>query len=170
MNDLLSEHLKAEFDRRIYLENIPRIAKCLDRLSEEEIWFAHNQHVNSIGNLILHLCGNVTQWMGSGLGVEKDLRKRDAEFIKQRHIEAERLMEGLYDLRKVTDPALARLMELEIDSPLRVQGFSETPLSILVHVIEHFSYHTGQIAQMTKLLKATDLEFYEGIDLNTKEP
>lgn len=61
-------------------ENIPRIEKCLVLLSEDEVWHKPNTNLNSVGNLLLHLCGNITQYIVSSLGGEPDKRIRDEEF------------------------------------------------------------------------------------------
>ncbi len=168
MTSKIAQQLIEEFNRRIHQENIPRIKKCLIMLNEEQIWYAHNPSVNSIGNLILHLCGNVNQWIGSGIGKIPDHRKRDEEFRKGQKIDKKTLIFLLEELRKVTDKALEKLTTLDLEEKLIVQGFSEKPTGVIVHVIEHFSYHTGQIAQMTKILCGKDLGFYDGIDLNKK--
>ena len=49
-----------------------------------------------------------------------------------------------------------------------VQGFTYTGMANIIHTIEHYSYHTGQIAFLTKLLKNKDLGFYGNMDLNIK--
>ena len=161
--------LKEQFNKRLYEESVVRIEKVLHMLSEDEIWHSPNEHANSIGNLILHLCGNVTQWIGTGIGGLPDIRERDLEFNTTKIYSKEFLINKLYGLKNTTDEALGSLKDDDILLEARqVQGYDETVLSILIHVIEHFSYHTGQIAVIAKYLKAQDLGFYEGVDLNVK--
>jgi len=161
--------VKAQFELRIYEEGVPRIEKCLSILSSKQIWAKPNDHSNSIGHLILHLCGNVTQWIGSGIGGEEDTRQRDDEFGHPGHLTHEQLISRLRGLKTITDRALDQLKtEKDLLVPRSVQGFNETNMSILIHVIEHFSYHTGQIAWISKSLADQDLGFYEGLDLNQK--
>lgn len=159
--------LKIEFNRRVFDEGVWRIERVLSGLTESEVWFAPNDAANSIGHLILHLCGNVTQWMGTGIGGSEDLRERDLEFATKEQHHKEVLLQKLHALRPITDLALEGIID---DSHLlearSVQGYEETVLSILVHVVEHFSYHTGQIALIAKYLKGQDLGFYAGQDLN----
>ena len=158
---------KSQFNLRIYDEGVARIKKVLQLLSEEDVWFRPNDESNSIGHLILHLCGNVTQWIGSGIGQRADDRQRDAEFTTNRQYRKIELVEKLDSLRSITDEALLSIAtEEDLVEKRTVQGFSETKMSILIHVIEHFSYHVGQIAVIAKYLKATDLGFYEGLDLD----
>ena len=164
----LLELIKKQFELRIFEESIPRINKVLDILTEDQLWYTPNKHVNSIGNLILHLCGNVTQWIGSGLGGLPDNRERSLEFSRSGHQTKKELSESLDQLIKLTRPIIQELSMDQLEEAKNVQGFDETGISILIHVIEHFSYHTGQIAQMAKIIKEKDLGFYEGMDLEIK--
>lgn len=161
--------LKAQFNLRIYEESIPRIEKVLTLLTDEELWYRPNSETNSVGHLILHLCGNVTQWIGSGIGQRPDLRERDLEFNTANRRTKAALVAQLHALRALTDDALSMLNnDQDLLEERSVQGFDESILSILIHVTEHFSYHTGQIAVICKYLKGLDLGFYAGQDLNTK--
>lgn len=152
---------------RLFEEGVPRIKKCLAQLSDEEIWHRPNENLVSIGNLVLHLCGNVRQWIVAGLGKRKDTRFRQLEFDEIGPVATEKL---IADLEKVMAEVETVLTEVTPDSLLEkhlVQGiFEETGVSILVHVVEHFSYHVGQIARDTKMIKNMDVEFYGGIDLD----
>ena len=69
--------------RVLFTQSLPSIVKCLQQLSEEEIWWRPNPASNSAGNLVLHLCGNVRQWIIAGLGGVEDTRERDREFAEQ---------------------------------------------------------------------------------------
>lgn len=161
--------VKYQFNLRVYEEGCARIEKVLGFLTEEEVWYQPNDQSNSIGQLILHLCGNVIQWIGSGIGGQPDLRVRDAEFAPPQQYSKAVLLEKLKLLRPITDRALATIVTTEDLTLARsVQGFDETVLGIVIHVTEHFSYHTGQIAIIAKYLKGMDLGFYADLDLNVK--
>jgi uncharacterized damage-inducible protein DinB len=121
-------------------------------LSDEELWGRPNDEVVSLGNLVLHLCGNVRQWIISGLGGAPDDRVRQEKFDEVGPVPREELVDKL----KSTLAAAER----------SVQAYSETGISILLHVVEHFSYHTGQISRDTKALKGVDLGYYEDDDLD----
>src|SRR5205085_2382135 len=82
-SDALVEGLRRESRRRLIDESLPRIRKCLAELSDEEIWFRPNEQSNSMGNLVLHLCGNVGQYVLSGLGGAADHRRRPEEFSER---------------------------------------------------------------------------------------
>jgi uncharacterized damage-inducible protein DinB len=148
--------------------NPPRIANCISRLSEEEVWRKPNSQTNSIANLILHLCGNIRQYVVASLGGQPDTRERKREFTTTGGLTKPEL---LLQLQKTVAEAVAVIRSVPDTELLRhreVQGFDYTGIGILVHVTEHFSYHTGQIALYTKLLKDEDLGFYAGLDLDVR--
>lgn len=149
-------------------ENTPRIAKCLDQLSEVEVWQRPNGSSNSMGNLILHLCGNIRQYIISGLGGQPDIRIRDAEFEARDGYTKKELLQRLDDTLREADLVIRRADEGSLLAKRTVQGYHLSGIGIIIHVVEHYSYHTGQIAFWTKLLRDQDLGFYAGVDLNAK--
>lgn len=164
-SDDLRDALVREVLKRIYEECLPRILKCMDQLDDEKIWWRPNDESNSIGNLVLHLCGNVRQWIYSGLGKNEDVRNRKMEFDERTIISAGELKEKLISTMELVHPIIANIPTEELLNVRSVQTFEETGLTILVHVTEHFSYHTGQIAYITKMLSNKPLGFYDGITL-----
>jgi len=165
ISQLQFEILAQELKRRLLEESIPRISKCLGFLSEAEIWLSPNTNSNSIGNLILHLEGNVTQWLIAPFLNYPDTRNRSLEFTPQQNISKEELLEKLNQLSDQITLALKQLNKEKLILKYHVQGFEEYGLSIIVHVIEHFSYHVGQITFQTKALKNIDTGYYSGMDL-----
>lgn len=157
-----------EVKRRLIEESVPRIKKCLSKLSQEEIWRRPNKETVSVGNLVLHLCGNVSQWVLSGLNNVPDTRERDREFSETGGISADKLMEDMEGLMQKVSDVLDSLSPADLLEVRRVQGFEETGVAILMHVTEHFSYHTGQITYYVKTNKNIDMNYYGGIDLNKK--
>lgn len=149
-------------------ESSRMVRKAFEELAEEDIWKRPNAASNSIGNLILHLCGNITQYAIASLGGTQDRRQRDAEFAaREGHTKAELLVQLMDTVERAKTTILAQ--DAESMGRLRsVQGFQFTGIGIILHVVEHYSYHTGQIAFWTKLLKDKDLGFYAGLDLNVK--
>lgn len=149
-------------------ENTPRIEKCLNQLNEDEVWHKPNENLNSIANLILHLCGNITQYIISSIGKEDDTRIRDDEFTTTTGFTKKELLDKIS--RVVADAC--RIIEAATEDELlrvrSVQGFTYTGIANIMHAVEHYSYHTGQIAFLTKLLKNKDLGFYADMDLNIK--
>lgn len=150
-----------------YLElNPPRIEKCLRQLTEDQVWKKPNANTNSIGNLILHLCGNITQYAHSSLGNEKDARNRDLEFSADGGFSKKKLLEKITVVTERAVQVIETISEDELLRNRKVQGFDYSGISIIIHITEHFSYHVGQIAFFTKLLCDKDLGFYKDLDLN----
>ncbi len=151
-------------------ESVPRIKASLQQLSEAEIWQRPNEQTVSVGNLVLHLCGNVRQWILTGLGGQPDTRQRSEEFSEPGPLPAEKLIRDLDSLMAAVDRVLAQMTPEQWVARRTVQGFDETGIGILIHVVEHFSYHTGQIVYAVKSRKNVDLKFYTGIDLDQTSP
>lgn len=149
-------------------ENTPRIVRCLHELTEEEVWQRPNASSNSIGNLILHLCGNITQYIISSLGGKEDLRVRDEEFAAVGGYTKAQLISKLEHTVSETIRIIKNATEEELLRQRPVQAYHFSGIGNIIHVVEHYSYHTGQIAFWTKLLKNKDLGFYAGVDLNKK--
>ncbi len=161
----IHEALIREVIHRLFDESLPRILSCLDQLTDQQIWWRPNETSNSIGNLVLHLSGNVRQWIGNGLGGLPDQRKRQTEFDERRMLSGEALANELKQTMNMAKEIIARVPETELVVRRKVQTFEETGMTILIHVTEHFSYHTGQIAYITKMLTDRSLDFYKGVPL-----
>lgn len=149
-------------------ENTRRILKCLNEVDETEIWLRSNKNSNSLGNIILHLCGNIRQYIISSLGETEDLRIRDEEFSAKDGFNKSELFTKL---NATINDAIAVIESLNEERLLKlysVQGFDLSGIGIIIHVTEHYSYHTGQIAFWIKQLKNKDLGFYSGVNLNVK--
>jgi len=153
-----------EFLSNVYL---PKIERCLEGLTDSDLWWRANEESNSIGNLLLHLCGNARQWIVSGLGGESDKRFRQSEFDERALIPREELLAKLRTTLGEVDSVLAEFDQTRLLDNYRIQQSDVTALEAIFHVVEHFSMHTGQIILLTKLLAKKDLRFY---DFSTGEP
>ena len=149
-------------------ENTQKLTACLGELEEIDIWKRPNQHSNSVGNIILHLCGNIRQYAISSLGNNKDVRERDKEFSADGGYSGSELLKKLIDTIDQAKDIIRNATESELLRERKVQGYNHSGIGIVIHVTEHYSYHTGQIIFWTKLVKDKDLGFYAGIDLNVK--
>ncbi len=158
--------LVKEFEERVFNESYERIYKCLSMIDEKDLWRSPNEGIPSIGNMILHLCGNARQWILSGIGGRPDNRDRDQEFIIQSKIKKSELVFLLENLKVNLRQTIREMDPKTIDKKYLIQGFDVTGFSVLVHVIEHFSYHTGQITTLTKWLTNKQTDYYGDIDLN----
>jgi len=149
-------------------ESLRMIKICLDQLSEEQVWQKPNSSCNSIANLILHLCGNITQYGIASIQNLEDERKRDEEFATESGYTKAELIKKLED---TVDEAKRAFYDAPLHELLRkryVQGFNFSGVGNIIHVTEHLSYHTGQIALYTKMMNDQDLGFYSGVNLNVK--
>lgn len=149
--------------------SLARIEKCLGELSDEEIWHRPNENLVSVGNLILHLCGNVTQWVITTFTDEPDKRVRDLEFETTDPIPKYELLSRISGVVDRACEVIEGLDDEQWAGPQKVQGTDQTGASTVIHAVEHFSYHTGQITLHTKLAKNVDLQYYGSQDLNITE-
>lgn len=164
-NNNLTQLIIEEAQRRIFEESYQRIYKCLDLLTEDQVWQRPNEELSSIGNLILHLCGNARQWIISGLGGKEDHRKRAEEFKSVSRCSKWKIKRMMEELETDIKNVINKLSEEELKRVRPVQVFEESGAAILIHVIEHFSYHTGQISWYTKMLTNKDLKYYGRVKL-----
>lgn len=138
---------------------LSRIPHCLDQLSEEQVWWRSQPGMNSVGNLLLHICGNVRQWLVSGLGDAPDTRNRPAEFSERGPIPKGELLSRL---KAVVDEARAVLAQQKAGTLLevrRIQGSEVTGLAALIHSVTHFRGHTQEIVHMTRVLLGDAYQF-----------
>lgn len=146
---------------------LPKIERCLEHLTDEDVWWRPNEASNSIGNLLLHLRGNVSQWIIGGVGGQARERHRQQEFDERTHIPAREL---LAQLRAVVVEAVEEIAGLDDKALLtrhRIQDYDVTGLEAIYHVVEHFSMHTGQIILLTKARTAEDLRLWQPADETT---
>lgn len=157
-----------EIKRRLFTESVFRLKKCVNELSEEQIWYRPNNASNSVGNLVLHLEGNIRQWVVAGLGKNKDVRERQKEFDEKGPVPIEKMLADMDKLMEEVNQIFNKVSTTDLLEVRNVQGYQESGLSILVHITEHFSYHVGQITYITKMLKDKDMGYYDGHDLEAK--
>lgn len=140
---------------------VPKIERCLDLLSDDDIWWRPNDVSNSIGNLILHLSGNVTMWIIGGVGKLPFDRNRQLEFDERRPISSAELSNRLKSVVAQADGVLKEVDAGELLSRRHIQGYDVTVLEAIYHVVEHFSMHTGQIILLSKARVGQDLKLWE---------
>lgn len=143
---------------------LPKIERCLELLTDDQIWWRANPQSNSIGNLLLHLSGNVRQWIVCSLGGAPDERNRDSEFSERRIFPRDELLARLMQTLTEADDTLAKFDPDQLLEMRVIQGLEVTALEAIFHVVEHFSMHTGQIIMMAKMFAEIDLGFYDFTD------
>jgi len=146
---------------------LPKIERCLERLTDEQVWWRPNPESNSIGNLLLHISGNARQWIVCGLGGVTDERQRQTEFDQREGISRAELLRKLRATVSEIDNVLAGFDPSRLVDEYQIQGTKSSALAAIFHVTEHFSMHTGQIILLTKMLANVDLVFY---DFSTGKP
>lgn len=164
MNTAIQE-LKEQCILRMH-ESLERIEKCLALVSDAAAWQRPNNELSSMANLVLHLCGNIRQYAIASLGNTPDNRERQKEFDATGGYTSKELQAKIAATIKEATDTIAAASDDEMMRLRVVQGFSMTGIGICVHVTEHLSYHTGQIAMHTKLLLEQDLGFYAGMNLD----
>lgn len=137
---------------------LPRIERCLSQLTDEDVWWRANDASNSIGNLILHLSGNVQQWIVGGVGNLPYHRDREHEFGERGGFTRAELLARLKETLAKADQVLA---EVDPDSLLErkeIQGNDVTVMQAILRIVQHFGLHTGQIMLLTKQHTGQDLK------------
>ena len=147
---------------RVFLRDdfLPKLMRCLEEMSEDDIWWRPNEQSNSAGNLILHLCGNMRQWIVNTLGGGTFERNRDAEFASRGPVPKSELSAGIRAALTEVDAVLENLREDGLLERYTVQTYSTSGLQAIYHVVEHFSYHLGQILYIYKMRTGKDPGFY----------
>jgi uncharacterized damage-inducible protein DinB len=139
---------------------LPKLQQCAELLTDDDLWWRPNESSNSIGNMLLHLCGNLRDWIVGGVGGATIERDRSAEFSARGSMPLDDLMTEVKSTLRDVDRALADLKEDSLLEQIEVQGFQVTRLQAVYHAIEHFGYHLGQVVYVTKLRTGKDLEIF----------
>ena len=154
------DRLFLDFSTEKLRELSPRVDTCLAQLTDDQIWARGRESENAVGNLVLHLCGNVRQWIISGVGGQPDHRRRDTEFAARGGASKAELRERLQYTVAEALPVIEKVSAQRLSDRLSIQGYDVTVLGAIYHVVEHFAMHTGQIIFVTKMLTGADLGFY----------
>ncbi len=168
-----AESIGAEFlrvSRHEIAQRLKRIEDCVSRLTAEQIWSRGSEVENSVGNLMLHLAGNLQQWIVAGVGGSPDTRDRDAEFARRDPVDVEELLRVLRGAVGEADSTLAGLTDDELLTKRRIQAYEVTVLHAVSHVVDHFAEHSGQIIWATKNMTGQDLAFHGYLKKGSPEP
>ena len=167
MESQFCQHFKASCYFRMQ-EATRMLDIALSKLSQKQLWERPNENSLSIGNQLLHLKGNITQYIISTLGQQADIRNRDLEFDIREGMDLETLWNDLKNTLETAKTCIQKCPEALLLKEHSVQGFDLIGVDVALHAVEHLSYHTGQVAFWVKQLTNAPLGFYEGMDLNTK--
>jgi uncharacterized damage-inducible protein DinB len=135
-----------------------RISTCLRKLPEEEIWRRGAAFENSPGNLVLHLCGNMRQWILHGVAGQPDVRTRDEEFSYSGGMTREQLLETFYNTLDEVRAVIVSLPHERLTEVIHPQYHECTVLEAIYQIVGHVEHHAGQIILLTKQFVADDLD------------
>lgn len=150
--------------KQLFDEWWTRMRTTVEGLTEEQLWWRPNESCNSIGNLLLHLNGNVRQWIVTSFNQVEDRRNRSAEFAERSGGPASEVLARLAATLGEADAVLSHLTEEDLLTPMDIQGYHVTGLGAVYHVVEHFGMHYGQILYIAKALQNKDLGFYRELN------
>src|SRR5262249_18364922 len=134
---------------------------AVESLPPGTLWWRPNEESNSVGNLVLHLAGNVRQWIVSGVGGARDVRDRAAEFAAREGIGALEPLGQLDETLDEADAVLARVRPEQLAELRTIQGRDVTVLDAIYQVVQHFALHLGQIILVAKAQVPGAVKFYE---------
>jgi uncharacterized damage-inducible protein DinB len=138
---------------------IDKIKHCLSQLSEEQVWWRPDESQNAIGNLLLHMCGNLRQWVVAGIGGAPDVRERPKEFAERTSIPKAELLRRLDAVVSEAESAFSRLNAADLLGTRRIQGFDVTTMHAVLHPVTHFWGHTQEIIHITRALLGERYQF-----------
>jgi uncharacterized damage-inducible protein DinB len=138
-----------------------KIRAAVESMPAEALWWRANEQSNSVGNLLMHLAGNIRQWIVGGVGGEPNARDRAGEFAARSGDNAAALLARLDAALDDVDGVLARLTDADLARACMIQARELTVLEAIYHVVEHFSMHLGQIILIAKLHTPDAVKFYE---------
>ena len=138
-----------------------KLRKTVNALPDELLWWRPNEQANSIGNLLMHLEGNVRQWIVGGVGGAADVRNRAGEFGAREGATKSELLARLENALSEADVVLARLRPEQLTERRRIQTREVTVLEAIYQVVQHFSLHLGQIIVVAKAQVPGAVKFYE---------
>ena len=160
MNGATADRIFLDYSIKKLRQQSKRIQDCLSRLEDAQMWLRGSENEKAVGNLVMHLCGNVRQWIISGIGGSADHRDRDREFTARSEVPKAELAAQLEKTIDEATHVLAGVTAERLLDTMVIQGYDVTVMESVYHVVEHFSGHTGQIIFATKAITGSDLGFY----------
>jgi uncharacterized damage-inducible protein DinB len=141
----------AESRKFLNSDYLPKIERCLEALSDEDVWWRPGEGSNSVGNLLLHLEGSTRTWIMSVAGGSHIERDRQQEFDEREQIPRAELITRLKRTLAEADEVLAHLDTGALPERRRTPWEEVTVLWAVYHAVEHFAMHAGQIIMLAKM-------------------
>jgi len=132
------------------------IIHCLDQLKEEYIWYKPDNSVNSIGIILNHLCGNLRQWIISGIGGLEDIRNRPLEFKDDTRLSKTELVNKFREIISSCNKTINNFNPDNLLENRHIQGFEKSALSAIYGTVNHLELHAGQIIYITRSILKSD--------------
>lgn len=145
--------------RESLAEGLRKVEHCARQLNEEQVWWRPRPGMNSVANLMLHLAGNVRQWIVSGVGGARDIRNRPEEFIDRSELPKNNILSMLRSAVREADELMEKLPSQKLGEPRRIQGFDTTVLGAIFDSIAHFRGHAQEIIHMTREMLGDKYKF-----------
>ena len=136
-----------------------RIGHCVSQLTDEQVWSRERADMNSIGNLVLHLTGNVGQLIVSGIGGVADTRQRQSEFDAREPMSKADLVAGLTAVVGRAKVAFADAGDDVLCGPITVGKYDWTGMQAVIRCVAHFRGHTQEIIHMTRAIVGEAYQF-----------
>ena len=154
LNAAVRNDINADFDAALN-----KIKHCLSQLTMEQVWWRPAPSMNSIGNLLLHLAGNVRQWIVCGVGNVASVRQRQSEFDERGPLPTDELLAKLESVMAEAQETVRGVADDDLLRERRVQGHEVTALQAALHALTHFHGHTQEIVSFTRLQLGDDYQF-----------
>ncbi|MDP7205152.1 MAG: DinB family protein [Pirellulaceae bacterium] len=154
LSDLVSHEIRVELDAAL-----AKIRHCVDQLTDDQLWWRPSESMNSVANLLLHLCGNVRQWIISGVGGAADVRERQREFDQRGHAPKRDLLQQVESIVAEARQVLSETSAKELLRVRSVQGNDVTGMQAMLHSAAHFRGHVQEIVHMTRCQLGDSYDF-----------
>lgn len=139
---------------------LSRIDHCVSQLDDQQVWCRPGPGQNSIGNLLLHLAGNLQQWAVEGIPQLSGNRQREAEFAADGTVSGEQLLSRLRLTVQAAAAVIEQIPDQQWTAERHIQGFQVTVLGALMHTVPHFVGHTHQIVQLARMQLGSNYRYH----------
>lgn len=148
IDDLRSELIKETIACLDY--GMVKIMHCAEQLNDQQIWWRSHDQMNAIGNLILHLAGNLRQWIIAGIGDHRDTRQREREFTERSSIPKEKLMSLLSETVSEASQTLRAMSAEDLLAIRTIQGYRVSKMQAMLQSVTHFQGHVQEIIHISR--------------------
>ena len=138
---------------------VTRVKHAVHQLSDDDLWWRPHPDMNAAGNIMLHLCGNLSQWVLAGVGGEPFDRDRDGEFAVRDGIARDDMLARFDDVTTRSEQIIASLAADDLTRKTRIQGFDTTVIAAVMHAVSHLEGHAQELIYIARLRRGSDYQF-----------